>query len=201
MRSRRVVAGKQGVVSALRGWFKHLLRGRARAAWISATCAVIAFTGFCGPTAASASPGPQTVAPATAPPAWSGYPIGPAPRNTHGAHPNAFVNQYCAGYFATPLVEKDSYGRYYLHFGGYQQCAPSPMEQSVEFDLYKSNGTYVSEAYSGYHVAYMLPAYKEPFCANRVNTTYYMEGFGYAGGSNLYPYPATSARYTLACGL
>ena len=113
---------------------------------------LVVLTGFCGATTASAAPGQQTVARTTATPAWSGYPAAPAPKGTHVAHPNAFVNQYWAGYFATPLVEKDAYGRYYLHYGGYQQCAPNPMAQSVEFDLYTSNGTYVTEAYSGYRV-------------------------------------------------
>lgn len=172
MRSRRALTRKQQTVPTLRRWTECFHRSRVRAAWLSAACALVVSIAFGGPTMASADPGEHAEAPTTATPAWSGSAAAPVAKGTHGAHPNAFVNQYCAGYFATPLVERDAEGRYYLHFGGYQQCAPNPLGQSVEFDLYKSNGTFVAEAYSRYQVNYMVTAYGQPDCANRILTTY-----------------------------
>jgi len=117
-------------------------------------------------------------------------------------HPDAWSAESCVGYFATPQVEKDQSGRAYLHFGGYQQCSPSPESQSLEIDLILNvNGEYKSEAYSGVHVAWMVTAYGEPYCTSTFSWSYHMEAWGEVNGIWAVPTPAISANYTLPCTL
>src|SRR5690242_3943330 len=83
------------------------------------------------------------VAPVTPAAANPTTPQPPAPPTSTWTLPSADARtdqataETCAGHFGGINRETDQHGVAYLHWGGYQQCTPSPLPQSLLINLWR----------------------------------------------------------------
>ena len=168
--------------------------------WI--TLLTIAATLATMPTAAAMADPPQP--PGSPTTSW-GAEISPSQKGKeHTDGTEKITAQQCWGTFAN--INREYNGtRYYLHFGGIQQCAPSAMSQDLQIFIYRWDPTdgweFTDSAHAASPGANLISAYGEPYCLNTLSTMYYMKAWGTAGGVHLSPYPAVSATTTVNCDI
>jgi len=147
------------------------------------------------PTASAAGPpgGPPTTSQT-----WS---VGGGAKSTSGGVvPLAWGVEGCVGQFRTMEVSLNV-----LHYGGIQQCAPSPADQTLVIDVYEVIGTGDHQSYDYVHqsstqtVNWTASIQGTHACAGTTNTRYIMAAYGTADGIHSTPWPAWSTVWPLNC--